>query len=74
MRYQVRFVGNDDLPEGVEWVFARQAGHTYLFVKQSAICEETGRCKALSRAWQVWQDVEIAEERSGVRPSCVASA
>lgn len=73
MRYQVRFVEDDALPKEVEWVFARQAGHTYLFVKQSAICETTGRCKALSRAWEVWQDAE-AEAAPRVRRSCVVAS
>lgn len=58
MRYQVRFVADASLPEGVEWSFARQAGTTYFFVKQSAIDTTTGRCDALARAWEVWESTE----------------
>lgn len=54
MRYQVRFVSDHSLPEGVEWVFARQAGATYLFIRESAIDPVTGRCEALDRARAVW--------------------
>ena len=54
-RYQVRFVDDTALPEGVAWTFARQAGRTYLFVKESAIDTTTGQCDALTRAWECWQ-------------------
>ena len=55
MRYQVRFVSDHSLPEGVAWAFARQAGETYLFVKQSTINARTGCCDALDRAWTAWE-------------------
>lgn len=55
MRYQVRFVDDGALPSTVEWAFARTAGETYLFVKHSAIDAATGRCEALTRAWEAWQ-------------------
>lgn len=55
MRYQVRFVRDESLPSGVEYVFARVAGETFLFVKQSAIDTRTGHCDALTRAWNTWQ-------------------
>lgn len=58
MRYQVRFVSDIALPEGVEYAFASQRGETYLFVKQSAIDIATGRCDALSRAWETWQGAQ----------------
>lgn len=58
VRYHVRFVSDHSLPAEVTWAFAQQAGETYLFVKQSAIDVDTGRCDALSRAWAVWQDAE----------------
>lgn len=54
MEYQVRFVGNSALPEGVDYAFARQANETFLFVKRSAM-DEVGHCDALSRAWETWQ-------------------
>lgn len=56
MRYQVRFVSDHSLPEGVRWVFARQAGSAYLFIKESAIDPATGRCDALDRARNVWHE------------------
>lgn len=59
MSYQVRFVQDSGLPEGVEWAFARTSDDTYLFVKQSAIDVSTGRCDALTRAWEAWQCVEV---------------
>ena len=64
MRYQVRFVDDDSLPEEVEWAFAIVSGRASLFVKQSAIDTTTGRCEALTRAWEVWQarhSVELEE-------------
>jgi hypothetical protein len=54
MCYQVRFVSDHSLPEGVPWVFATQAGATYLFVKWSAIDRATGHCVALDRARAAW--------------------
>lgn len=67
MQYQVRFVADDALPAEVEWAFARQAGDTYLFVKQSAIDVTTGRCDALTRAWEVWQAAEAQDAARGLR-------
>lgn len=67
MRYQVRFVENAAMPTDVEWAFARQAEDTFLFVKESAIDVTTGRCDALSRAWQVWQDAEAQSIALGLR-------
>lgn len=61
MRYQVRFVHDDSLPGGVEFAFVRQAGQACLFIKQSAIDADTGRCDALTRAWTLWQSVELEE-------------
>jgi hypothetical protein len=54
MHYQVRFVSEHALPDGVTWAFATQAGETYLFVKWSALDRSTGRCPALDRARAVW--------------------
>ena len=55
MRYQVRFVGDDQLPSEVEYVFVCIDGQTYLFVKGSAVDPATGRCDALTRAWSTWE-------------------
>lgn len=67
MQYQVRFVSDSALPGEVDWVFARQPGETYLFVKQSAVDVSTGRCDALTRAWEVWQDMEAQPVQTGLR-------
>lgn len=61
MRYQVRFVSDHSLPRGVEWAFARQAGDTFLFVRQSAINVGSGRCDALTRAWEAWEAAGLVE-------------
>lgn len=60
MRYQVRFVENSSLPSDVQWAFARTLGQTYLFIKWSAIDVTTGRCDALTHAWEAWQCAEPA--------------
>lgn len=67
MEYQVRFVGDAAMPEGVEWAIARQAGETYLFVKCSAIGSATGRCDVLTRAWESWQAAEAMSIDHGLR-------
>lgn len=71
MRYQVRFVDDGALPEGVDWTFARQAEETFLFVKESAIDATTGECDALTRAWECWQSVK--DDESARRTSRVRS-
>jgi F0F1-type ATP synthase epsilon subunit len=60
MRYQVRFVSDTALPEGVEYAFARQGNETYLFVKRGAVDVTSGRCDALTRAWERWEDADAA--------------
>ena len=62
MEYQVRFVGNSALPEGVEYAFACQAGETFLFVKRSAVNAVTGHPDALSRARETWQRSAVRAE------------
>lgn len=59
MKYEVRFVGDSDLPDGVEFAFARFAGEAYLFIKQSSIDPETGSCDAVVRAWVLWESRQI---------------
>lgn len=59
MRYQVRFVSDEALPE-VDWAFARVGATTYLFVRQSAVDVHTGECDVLTRAWETWQRVDPA--------------
>lgn len=61
MGYQVRFVASGSLPAGVEWAFARTLGETYLFVSADAISASTGRCDALCRAWEAWEQYERRE-------------
>lgn len=58
MRYQVRFVSDDALPAGVEYAFARVAGATFLFIRESCINRTTGRCDGLTRAWEAWQAMQ----------------
>ena len=65
MHYQVRFVKDSELPDGVDYVFARTAGQTYLFMKRSVVdaCPG-GECAALSRSFTTWeraQSVEVKE-------------
>ena len=67
MQYQVRFVPDHSLPEGVRWAYARQAGETYLFVKQSTIDLATGRCDAITEAWNAYEASPLRD------PSLVAS-
>lgn len=68
MGYQVRFVEDAELPSEVEFAFVRLAvGTTYLFVKHSAIDAETGCCDALTRAWALWQAVEVEAVRRSPR-------
>ena len=69
MRYLVTFVSDAALPAGMAWAFARQAGSTYLFVKQSSIDVTTGRCDALTDAWEAWQRVEREDMLRGLRGS-----
>lgn len=69
MDYQVRFVSEDALPAGVDYAFARQAGSTYLFVKASAVGHPSGRCDALTRAWECWQAAEAQSSSRGVSSS-----
>lgn len=57
-QYQVRFVEDSQLP--TEFAFARTGSQVYLFVRESAVCPELGRCDALTRAWEVWQQAEKA--------------
>lgn len=47
MQYRVIMVGDDDLPEGVDWALVREPGTVYAFIKESKV---TG-C-ALSEAWR----------------------
>jgi hypothetical protein len=65
MHYEVRFVGDSELPDGVDYAFARTADHTYLFMKRSAVdaCPG-GECEALTRSFTTWeraQSVELKE-------------
>ena len=66
MDYQVRFVRESDLPAGVDYVFARTADHTYLFLKQPLVAGvgPGEACDALTRSFNTWeraQSVELKE-------------
>lgn len=62
MRYQVRFVGDDQLPSEVEFVFVCLRGRTHLLVKRSTVDAATGRCAALTRAWSTWERASVELE------------
>jgi hypothetical protein len=70
MHYRVMFVGDSDLPEGVDYAFARTTDQTYLFVKRSAVnAAAPGCCDALSRSFATWeraQSLEFEEFASAV--------
>jgi hypothetical protein len=57
MRYQVRFIEDASLPDGVEWAFVRTTRETYLFVKESAIDPASGCCDAMTAAWNAYERV-----------------
>lgn len=62
MHYQVRFVEDSELPSGVEFVFARVADGTYLFMKRSAILYAApGKCEALTRSFSTWERAHSVE-------------
>lgn len=65
MDYQVRFIRESDLPAGVDYVFARTADHTYLFLKQPLVAGVAGEaCDVLTRSFNTWeraQSVELKE-------------
>lgn len=69
MKYQVRFVGDSELPSEVDYAFVRLADRTYLFMKQSA-CRGggLGECRALTRSFDTWQRAQSVElkELAGV--------
>lgn len=59
--YQVRFVGDEDLPDGHEWAMVfHDTGGATLIIKQSAICE-----RVLGQAWAV--SVEQHRRRAAQR-------
>lgn len=62
MRYEVRFVGDSDLPEGVDYAFAKTTDRTYLFMKRSACTVDgTGECEALTRSFNTWEQAQSVE-------------
>lgn len=63
MRYQVRVVPEDALPNGVAWAFAKTPTETYLFVSESALQSGVGRCDVLCEAWEAWQCAEVQPRR-----------
>lgn len=63
MQYQVRFVEDEELPDDYGWALVHSDGTAYLFIKQSAIDVDTGRCDALTRAWEVWSAASVELEQ-----------
>jgi len=46
---RIRFVADDDLPDGVEWCYVNlDDGRDCFFIKQSVVCAEK-----LSEAWTI---------------------
>lgn len=54
MPYQVSFIDDDGLPDGIGWVFARLSGITYLFIKRSQLS-----AALLTEAWIAWDAREL---------------
>lgn len=50
IRYEVVYVGDDDLPGAQPWAIVRTGAETFLFVKESVVDAET-----LTRIWCSWQ-------------------
>jgi len=64
MDYQVRFVGDAELPDGVEFIFVRLVDETFLFVKRSAVvATTTGHCDALTRSFNTWERAQWVAPR-----------
>lgn len=62
MKYEVRFVGDADLPSEVDYVFVRLDERTYLLMKASAIHAARGReCDALTRSFNTWERAQSVE-------------
>lgn len=60
--YQVLFVEDSQLPEGVDFAFARTLEHTYLFMKRSVVdASPGGRCDALTRSFNTWEQAQSVE-------------
>lgn len=61
MRYQVRVVGDAELPSEVDYAFACVAEYTYLFVKRSALDATPGACAVLTRSFNTWEQAHSVE-------------
>lgn len=62
MCYEVRFVQDSELPEGVDYAFAKAGGCTYLFMKQSARGGgAAAEWRALGRAFATWERAHSVE-------------
>lgn len=58
IRYEVVFVGDDDLPTTQDWAIVRTRNETYLFIKESRVT-----AAVLTRVWGCWQRVDGSGER-----------
>jgi hypothetical protein len=48
--YQVKFIGDADLPAGVDWLIATIGNLVVCFIKTSRVCPTV-----LSEAWAAWE-------------------
>lgn len=64
MHYQVRFVGDKDLPAGIDWAFAGVAGDALFFIKESRVTPEV-----LGEAWAAWDNPERRYSSSSRSPT-----
>lgn len=58
MEYLVRFIGDHQLPEGVDWAFMRCESETVCFIKRSRVCPAV-----LSEAWVAWERLRARDLR-----------
>lgn len=58
-QHQVRFVGEDELPEDVDWMIARDDEQTFCFIKQGRITPDV-----LMEAWDGYRKlVQVPRQR-----------
>lgn len=56
-RYEVVYVGDDDLPANQEWAIVETGAETFLFIKESEVSSEL-----LTRIWRSWQCMDGSGE------------
>lgn len=60
MRHQIRFIDDDELPDGHDWMLVREEDHYYFFVKRSRVTQEV-----LMEGWAAY--VELASDAKHLR-------